>query len=253
MASGGGLWPTPLLLGVRMSLELVRARINQAAHAAERPAESVTLIAVSKTHGPEVIRPALLAGHRVFGENRVQEAAEKWPPLRAEFPGIELHLIGPLQTNKVKAAFDVFDVIETLDRPALAEKIAREAARRGQCPKLLIQVNTGREPQKAGVDPAEVANFLAYCRKLGLAPVGLMAIPPVADPPSAHFAFLAKLGRELGLSVISMGMSADYETAIALGATHVRIGSAIFGHRSGPNDHTAAASPMSDQPEQMGG
>lgn len=218
---------------VAVQLRTVDESIRRAERDFGRKAGSVTLVAVSKTMPAERIRPALVAGHRVFGENRVQEAQGKWPGLRAEFPDLELHLIGPLQTNKVKEAVALFDVIQTLDRPSLARELRKEMDRQGRQPRLLVQVNTGAEPQKAGIDPREVPAFLAQCRdEFGLAPAGLMCIPPVEEPPSAHFALLARLAMEAGLPLLSMGMSADYEAAIQLGATHVRVGSAIFGARN---------------------
>jgi pyridoxal phosphate enzyme (YggS family) len=213
-------------------LETVRARIAAAAEAAGRPAGSVTLVAVSKTFGAPVVRPLLEAGQRVFGENRVQEAEAKWPALKAEFPGIELHLIGPLQSNKTRQAVALFDAIETVDRDKIAAELAKEIARQGRAPKLYVQVNTGSEPQKAGVEPAEAVAFVARCRDAhGLAIEGLMCIPPAEENPGPHFALLEKLARQAGVAKLSMGMSADYETAIAFGATSVRVGSAIFGAR----------------------
>lgn len=210
----------------------VRAAIDAATADAGRPAGSVTLVAVSKTFGADDIAPVIAAGQRVFGENRVQEAQGKWPGLKAAHPDIELHLIGPLQTNKVKEAVALFDVIETVDRDRLAEALAKEIARQDRAPRLFVQVNTGAEPQKAGVLPEDAAAFVARCRDAhGLQIEGLMAIPPVDEAPAPHFALLAKLARELGLATVSMGMSADYEIAIAHGATHVRVGSAIFGSR----------------------
>jgi PLP dependent protein len=210
----------------------VRAAIRRAAQDAGRPAEEVTLVAVSKTFEAQEIRPVLEAGQRVFGENRVQEAAGKWPGLKADFGGVELHLIGPLQSNKVREACALFDVIETVDRESLAVALAQENGKRGRLPRLLVQVNTGEEPQKAGVPPADADAFLAACRERWALPVeGLMCIPPVDEPPSPHFALLASIARRNGLAVLSMGMSADFEEAVQLGATHVRVGSAIFGHR----------------------
>jgi pyridoxal phosphate enzyme (YggS family) len=195
----------------------------------------VHLVCVSKTYGADAIEPVLAAGQRVFGENRVQEARDKWPALRERYPDIELHLIGPLQTNKVREALALFDVIETVDRPSLAEALAKEIARQGHAPRLLVQVNTGEEEQKAGVAPGEADAFIAACRERhGLAIEGLMCIPPADQPPSPHFALLAKIAARNGLATLSMGMSADYEQAIMLGATHVRIGSAIFGARPRP-------------------
>jgi PLP dependent protein len=205
------------------------AAVKVAAKAA-RPAQ---LIAVSKTYDADAILPVLQAGHRAFGENRVQEAQGKWPGLRAQFPGIELHLIGPLQSNKAKEAVALFDYIHTIDRPKIAEAIAAEMARQSRRLQLFVQVNTGEEPQKAGIIPRETMAFVAMCRdQLKLEIAGLMCIPPVDEEPAVHFAFLAKLAREAGLPGLSMGMSADFETAIEFGATYVRIGSAIFGARA---------------------
>ena len=211
----------------------VVAGVRRAAREAGRAPDSVTLVAVSKTMAAERIRPVLEAGHRVFGENRVQEAMAKWPPLRSDFPGVDLHLIGPLQTNKVREAVAHFDAIQTVDRDRLAEALAQEIARTGRHPRLFVQVNTGDEKQKAGISPAEADAFLARCREMHrLEIAGLMCIPPVDAPPSAHFALLAAIARRNGLPLLSMGMSADYDAAIQLGATHVRVGSAIFGARS---------------------
>jgi PLP dependent protein len=212
------------------------AKVNAAIAAAEvkgkRTPGSVTLVAVSKTFDAEHIRPVLEAGHRVFGENRVQEAQGKWPQLRVEFPGIELHLIGPLQSNKAADAVALFDVIETVDREKIAAALAAEIRKQGRSPKLLIQVNTGLEPQKAGIDPRECVAFVERCRSVhGLTIDGLMCIPPADENPGPHFALLDKLAGECGVTMISMGMSADYELAIALGATHVRVGSGVFGVR----------------------
>ncbi|MBS9477494.1 YggS family pyridoxal phosphate-dependent enzyme [Ancylobacter radicis] len=214
-------------------LEEVRARIARACADAGRAAGEVQLIAVSKTFGAEHMAPALKAGQRLFGENRVQEAKGKWPALRAATPDLELHLIGPLQTNKVREALDLFDVIHTLDRPSLAQALAKEIVKReGPAPRLLVQVNTGEEPQKAGVAPQEADAFIAACREEhNLAIAGLMCIPPADEPAAPHFALLAKIARRNGLDLLSMGMSGDFETAITLGATHVRVGSAIFGGR----------------------
>lgn len=218
---------------VALQLAAVKESIDRAAQDFGRRPGGVALVAVSKTMPAERIRPALEAGHRIFGENRVQEAQGKWPALRTAFPDVELHLIGPLQTNKVRDAVALFDVIQTLDRPSLARELRKEMDRQERTPRLLVQVNTGAEPQKAGIDPREVAAFLVQCRdEFGLTPDGLMCIPPVDEPPSAHFALLAKLAAEAGLPWLSMGMSADYEAAIQLGATHVRVGSAIFGARA---------------------
>jgi PLP dependent protein len=213
-------------------LNSVRAAIHRAASDYERNPSSVTLVAVSKTFPAEEIEPVLAAGQRVFGENYVQEAKAKWPALRERYPDVELHMIGPLQSNKAREAVELFDVIHTLDRPSLAEALAKEIAKSGKRPRLLVQVNTGEEPQKGGVMPAEVDAFIEACRtKHGLAIEGLMCIPPAEDPPSPHFALLNTMAKRNGLSVLSMGMSADFDAAIQLGATHVRVGSAIFGTR----------------------
>ncbi len=210
----------------------VRAQIAAAAGEARRDPQSVTLIAVSKTFDAEAIRPVIGAGQRHFGENRVQEAHGKWPALRTEYPGLVLHLIGPLQSNKAKEAVALFDAIHTIDRPKIAQAIADEMKKQGKTLQLFVQVNTGEEPQKAGVQPKETKDFVAMCRnELKLDIAGLMCIPPIEEEPAVHFAFLAKLAGELGLKGLSMGMSGDYETAIAFGATHVRVGSAIFGSR----------------------
>ena len=214
------------------ALKQIEARIATAAREVGRDPAGVHLIAVSKTYDANEILPVLEAGHRMFGENRVQEAQGKWPDLKARFPDIELHLIGPLQSNKTKEAVALFDAIHTVDRPKIAAAIAEEMARQGKRLKLFVQVNTGEEPQKAGVMPLDAAGFVATCRNdLKLEIAGLMCIPPVEEEPAVHFAFLAKLGRELGLPGLSMGMSGDFETAVQFGATHVRVGSAIFGVR----------------------
>lgn len=214
-------------------LASVRSRIAAAAAADKRQAASVTLIAVSKTFGPEAITPALAAGQRVFGENRVQEARAKWPALKERYPDTTLHLIGPLQSNKAKEAVALFDAIHTIDRPRIAEAVAEAMAKRGRRPQLFIEVNTGEEPQKAGVLPHATAGLLRLCREeLKLDIAGLMCIPPIDEAPAIHFAFLAKLAGELGLAGLSMGMSADFETAVEFGATHVRVGSEIFGQRA---------------------
>jgi PLP dependent protein len=210
----------------------IQAAIARAARDVGRDPADITLVAVSKTFPPEAIEPVLAAGQRVFGENYVQDAKAKWPALRERHDGVELHLIGPLQSNKAKDAVALFDVIHTLDRPSLAQALAKEIARQGRAPRLLVQVNTGEEPQKGGVPPGEVDAFLAACRETyGLAVSGLMCIPPAADPPSPHFALLNAIAARNGLALLSMGMSADFEAAIQLGATHVRIGTAIFGAR----------------------
>ena len=216
---------------VQQRLADVKAKIAVAAADAERDPKSVTLVAVSKTFEADEILPVIEAGQRVFGENRVQEAKGKWPALKERFPEIELHLIGPLQTNKVKEAVALFDVIESVDRPKLASALAEEMRKVGRQLPCYVQVNTGAEPQKAGVLPKETAAFVAACRADGLNIVGLMCIPPVDDEAALHFALLRKLAKEIGLAQLSMGMSGDYPTAILLGATHVRVGSAIFGVR----------------------
>jgi pyridoxal phosphate enzyme (YggS family) len=211
----------------------VTAHVAAAARAAHRAPGDVTLIAVSKTHGADKIAPVIHAGHRHFGENRVQEAEEKWPALRARMPDLQLHLIGPLQTNKVRDAVALFDVIHTLDRAKLAEKLAAEMASQNRRLPCFIQVNTGREPQKAGIDPKDLDDFVAACRDTWKLPVtGLMCIPPLDEEPSLHFAFLRECAKRNGLTQLSMGMSDDYEVAVAFGATHIRVGSAIFGARS---------------------
>ncbi|MGP0060410.1 MAG: YggS family pyridoxal phosphate-dependent enzyme [Beijerinckiaceae bacterium] len=214
------------------ALSDVRRRIAQAAEDCGRDPKDVTLVCVSKTFDAAAIHPVLAAGERVFGENRVQEALEKWPVLKQAFPAVELHLIGPLQSNKAREAVQFFDVIETVDRAKIAETIAREIARLGRAPRLYVQVNTGCEPQKAGVLPQEADGFIASCGKdYGLPIEGLMCIPPADDQASPHFALLNKIAARNGLRVLSMGMSGDFELAIQLGATHVRVGSAIFGKR----------------------
>ena len=218
----------------------VLERIASAAKLAGRDSGEVTLVAVSKTFDADAIRPVLEAGHRVFGENRVQEAQGKWPGLKDEFGGVELHLIGPLQSNKTKEAVALFDVIESVDREKIAKTLAQEIDRFTSetdkpAPRLLVQVNTGAEPQKAGVLPEETKDFVTRCREVhGLDIEGLMCIPPFDEPPGPHFALLAKLAGELDLKTISMGMSGDFEDAVMLGATHVRVGSAIFGARPKP-------------------
>lgn len=214
-----------------MPLDDIKARIVAACDKAGRQAESVTLIAVSKMQPDDRVRAVLEQGHRVFGENRVQEAAGKWPGFRSEFDGIDLHLIGPLQTNKARQAMELAQAIHSVDRPKLANTLARLAQELGACPDLFLQVNTGEEPQKAGVLPSEADAFVAYCQKLDLTVRGLMCIPPVDEEPSLHFALLAKIAERNGLRGLSMGMSGDFDSAIAQGATHVRVGSAIFGER----------------------
>ena len=217
---------------IAKNLAAVRERMANAARLAGRAPDAVTLVAVTKTHPAASVRAALAAGHRVFGENRVQEAEAKYPALRAEFPDLQLHLIGPFQTNKVRDAIALFDVIETVDRPRLAEALAREMEKSGRRPSCFIEVNTGEEPQKAGVMPGEADSFIALCRDhLQLPIVGLMCIPPAGEEPALHFALLREIARRNRLAALSMGMSADYETAIRFGATHVRVGTAIFGAR----------------------
>ena len=213
-------------------LETVKASIAAAEQEAGRTAGAVTLVAVSKTFDADDIRPVIEAGQRVFGENRVQEAQSKWPALKQQFSDIELHLIGPLQSNKAKEAVALFDVIETVDREKIAAELAKEIERQGKAPRLYVQVNTGLEEQKAGIDPREAVAFVARCRDVhGLAIEGLMAIPPFDENPWPHFALLEKLAREAGVEKLSMGMSGDYEKAVAFGANSVRVGSAIFGTR----------------------
>jgi pyridoxal phosphate enzyme (YggS family) len=210
----------------------IRAELSELARRNNRAPEDVTLIAVSKTHSAEAIVPVLEAGHRVFGENRVQEAAEKWPALRRAYADTQVHLIGALQSNKAAQAVELFDVIHSLDRPKLAAALARAMAETGRSPRLFVQVNTGDEPQKAGVPVADIAGFVSDCRdQHGLKIDGLMCLPPVGDAAGPHFALLAKLAASLDLTCLSMGMSADYAAAVSLGATHVRLGTAIFGPR----------------------
>jgi PLP dependent protein len=217
---------------IAANLAAVKGRITAAAVSAGRPADAVALVAVTKTHPAEAVRAALLAGQRIYGENRVQEAAAKYPALREAFPDLRLHLIGPVQTNKVRDALRLFDVIETVDRPRLAEALAREMERSGRRLPCFIEVNTGEEAQKSGVVPAAADAFIADCRdRLGLLVGGLMCIPPEGEEPSLHFALLREIARRNELPLLSMGMSADYEIAIRFGATHVRVGTAIFGPR----------------------
>ena len=217
---------------IRKNLLAIGAKIADAAEAGGHPRDSVTLVAVSKAHPTDMAHRALVAGHRVFGENRVQEADEKWPPLKEEFPDVSLHLVGPLQRNKVRIAVTLFDVIQTIDRPKLARALADEMDKSGRRPGCFIQVNTGEEPQKGGVTPGEADDFITKCRdSLGLAIQGLMCIPPVDEEPSLHFALLREIARRNGLDSLSMGMSGDYEEAIRFGATHVRVGTAVFGER----------------------
>ena len=214
-----------------MSLETIRAALNKACEKAGRKIDDVTLVAVSKVQPNDRVAAILDQGHRVFGENKVQEAAGKWPAFRESYDGIDLHLIGPLQTNKVRQAMELAQSIHTLDRPKLATTIARLAQEMGQCPALYIQVNTGMEPQKAGCLPADADAFIKTAQDMDLPVRGLMCIPPADEEPSLHFALLAKIAARNGLVGLSMGMSSDFESAIALGATHVRVGSAIFGDR----------------------
>lgn len=219
-----------------MSLQEITARITQAETAAGRPAGSVKLIAVSKVQPNDRVQAVLQDGHRCFGENRVQEALGKWPGFIEQFPEVDLHLIGPLQTNKARQAMELFSSIHSVDRPKLAKTLARLAQETGTCPDLFLQVNTGEEEQKAGVLPAEADGFIAECRGLDLPVQGLMCIPPLDEEPALHFALLAKIAGRNGLAGLSMGMSSDFEQAIALGATHVRVGSAIFGDRIKPQE-----------------
>lgn len=214
-----------------MGLSEITRRVAEAETRAGRPAGDVALIAVSKVQPAERVEAVLRAGHRLFGENYVQEAEAKWPGWRADYPGVAVHMIGPLQTNKAKLAVELFEAIHTLDRPSLAQKLARLAQARGQSPDLFIQVNTGAEPQKAGVLPADLDAFVDETRGMDLPVAGLMCIPPEGLDPAPHFAMLAAMAARNGLQGLSMGMSSDFETAIAHGATHVRVGSAIFGAR----------------------
>jgi PLP dependent protein len=224
--------PTPLP-DPAAGLAAVRLKIAEACIAARRRSEDVTLVAVSKTFGAEAILPIIAAGQRVFGENRVQEAQAKWPALRDEHPGLALHLIGPLQSNKAREAVGLFDAIHTIDRPSVCTAVAKEIEKQGRSPLLFVEVNTGAEPQKAGVLPQDADAFIAACRgSYGLAVAGLMCIPPHDEPPAPHFALTAKIAARNGLQLLSMGMSADFALAIRFGATHVRVGSAIFGHRA---------------------
>lgn len=214
-----------------MSLAEIITRLHKADSAAGRAEGDTCLIAVSKRQPDARVVDVLEQGHRVFGENQVKEAAGKWPDFRARFDGVELHLLGPLQTNKARQAMGLFDAIHSLDRPRLANMLARLAQELGHCPQLFIQVNTGEEPQKSGVLPDDADGFVAECRALDLPIAGLMCIPPVEEEPSLHFALLGKIAARNGLEGLSMGMSGDFERAVALGATHVRVGSAIFGAR----------------------
>ncbi|TVR96268.1 MAG: YggS family pyridoxal phosphate-dependent enzyme [Rhodospirillales bacterium] len=214
------------------NLAAVKAEIAKAAAAVGRDPVSITLVAIAKTHGPDALRAAIAAGQRVFGENRVQEAEAKWPPLKAEVPDLRLHLVGPLQRNKVKRALDLFDVIESLDRPALARALAEAMERSDRRPDLLIQVNTGEEPQKNGILPQQADAFIRGCLDdLGLPIRGLMCVPPVDEEPALHFGFLKSIAERNGLAELSMGMTADFPVAVRFGATMIRVGTAIFGSR----------------------
>lgn len=222
----------PVISDSPNGLSVVEREITRACRDARRERSSVTLVAVSKTFSGDAIEPVIEAGQRVFGENRVQEAKSKWPDLMAKYPGLALHLIGPLQSNKAKEAVALFDAIHSVDRASLCEALAKEIVKQDRHPELFVQLNTGEEPQKAGVAPANADAFIASCRDVyGLRISGLMCIPPVDEPPAPHFALTAKIAARNGLALLSMGMSADFETAIQLGATHIRVGSAIFGHR----------------------
>jgi PLP dependent protein len=218
---------------VEARLDSVRREIVQACADARRDPAEVTLVAVSKTFGADAIAPVLAAGQKIFGENRVQEALAKWPALRAQYPATELHLIGPLQSNKARDAVALFDAIHSVDRPSLCQALAKEIARAGRAPRLFAEINTGGEPQKAGILPQEADPFLKSCREIyGLTIAGLMCLPPLDEPPAPHFALTHEIARRNGLSLLSMGMSADFAIAIAFGATHVRVGTAIFGERT---------------------
>jgi PLP dependent protein len=224
--------PTLTLSPAATRLAAVRREIEDASRAAGRDHATVTLVAISKTFPAAAIADVIAAGQTVFGENRVQEAKAKWPALKAEHPGLQLHLVGPLQSNKVKDAFALFDAIHSVDRPSLCAALAKEVAKQGRQPQLFVEVNTGAEPQKAGILPEETDAFLARCRdEYGLRIEGLMCIPPFDEPPAPHFALLAKIAQRNGLPFLSMGMSADFPRAIEFGATHVRVGTAIFGER----------------------
>lgn len=219
-----------------MGLTDIQARINKACADAERNPADVQLIAVSKVQPNDRVEAVLEEGHRVFGENRVQEAAGKWPDFKQRFEGVAVHLIGPLQTNKARQAMELVDAIHSVDRPKLATTLARVAQEIGQCPDLFVQVNTGAEPQKAGILPEDADGFIKECRSLDLPIKGMMCIPPVEETPFLHFALLRKIAERNGLAGLSMGMSADFEQAIAFGATHIRVGSAIFGDRVKPQE-----------------
>jgi len=226
------MFPRMSTLAIQTGLDAVRHDIARACREAKRDPAGVTLVAVTKTLGADAIAPAIAAGQRVFGENRVQEAKGKWPALRARHPGLELHMIGPLQSNKAREAVELFDAVHSVERPSLCEAQAKEIARQGRRPLLFVEINTGAEAQKAGVLPQDADAFLARCREThGLDIAGLMCIPPLEEAPAPHFALTAKIAARNGLKLLSMGMSADYAIAIAFGATHVRVGSAIFGAR----------------------
>jgi pyridoxal phosphate enzyme (YggS family) len=224
--------PASETLHLPNALVAVENEIARACVEARRARTAVTLIAVSKTFGAEAITPVIIAGQRVFGENRVQEAKAKWPGLTSAYPGLSLHLIGPLQSNKAKEAVALFDAIHSVDRPSICQALAKEIDSQNKRPELFVQINTGEEPQKAGIAPGEADAFIASCReRYGLAITGLMCIPPANQAPAPHFALTAKIAARNGLRNLSMGMSADFATAIQFGATHIRVGSAIFGHR----------------------
>jgi pyridoxal phosphate enzyme (YggS family) len=224
---------SPALSSAAARLAAVRREIEAACREARREVSLVTLVAISKTFAVAAVEPVIAAGQHVFGENRVQEAKAKWPALKERHAGIELHLVGPLQSNKAKEAVALFDAIHAVDRPSLAEALAKEIGRQGRQPKLFVEVNTGAEPQKAGVLPEETDSFIKVCRETyELAIAGLMCIPPANEPPAPHFALTAKIARRNGLRLLSMGMSADFSLAIEFGATHVRVGTAIFGERA---------------------
>ena len=214
-----------------MSLSEIRKRINVSEQKAGRKAGTTQLIAVSKTQPNARVKAVLAAGHRLFGENKVQEAAGKWPAFREQYEGVQVHMLGPLQTNKTRQAFGLFEAIHSLDRPKLAKTCARLAQEMGDCPDLFIQINTGCEPQKAGILPIDADAFIKTCRDLDLPVVGLMCIPPADEEPSLHFALLRKIAVRNGVDGLSMGMSGDFERAVAMGASHIRVGSAIFGAR----------------------
>jgi len=223
---------SPESLHLPNALVAVEKEIARACVEARRARTEVTLIAVSKTFDADAIAPVIIAGQRIFGENRVQEAKAKWPGLMSAYPGLSLHLIGPLQSNKAKEAVALFDAIHSVDRPSICQALAKEIDSQNKRPELFVQINTGEEPQKAGIAPSEADAFIASCReRYGLAITGLMCIPPVDEAPAPHFALTAKIAARNGLKNLSMGMSADFAVAIAMGATHVRVGSAIFGHR----------------------